>query len=227
MLTFEDIKEELIQEIANDRRATQLMELIDSGAGTYRTASEYSIRVGESLGRVLRRYSEYEDISEWDLESILPSSLGLNHSYIVEACRKVQDTFYNDAGLDIKFVEPAFNGDRAYGLVEEVSSHADFSDIEKTFYDQLVNFSQTVVVEAVQTNAEVLNGAGVESKIVRHHEFRACEWCEAMAGSYNYVDVRDKGNDVWRRHENCRCTIDYYTFRNGGAYRERVNNQVK
>ncbi len=36
-----------------------------------------------------------------------------------------------------------------------------------------------------------------------------CAWCSRIAGRYDYEDVRDKGNDVFRRHERCRCTVDY------------------
>ena len=34
-----------------------------------------------------------------------------------------------------------------------------------------------------------------------------CEWCRALAGTYSYPDVP---KDVYRRHQRCRCTVDYY-----------------
>lgn len=227
MLSYEDIREELIEEIENDKRATRLLADIRSGRGTYNTASEYSIRIGDCLGRVLKRHAPFENVSEWDLERLIPQSLGLDHNYVVNACRYVQRALYDDAGLDIKYIEPAFDGNRAYGIVEELRSHPDFTSIEKTFYDQLVNFSQNVVDDSIRTNANVLSGAGIESQVIRSHEFRACDWCKEVSGEYRYDDVKRQGSDVWRRHENCRCTIDYVTVRNGSEYRERVNNQKR
>lgn len=123
MLSYEDIKEEVVQEIAKDKRATRLFKDIQSGLGTYNTASEYAIRVGDCVGKVLKRHEPFENIYEWDLENLIPQVLGLDHNYVATACSYVQKTLYDDALLDIKFLEPKFDGNRAYGLVEELRSH--------------------------------------------------------------------------------------------------------
>ena len=222
MLTYNDIREPLIEAIRNDTKAQKLNELIHSGAGTYNTASEYAIRVGECLARILRQNAPFESIAEWDLENLIPQALGLDHEYVEQACEQVQLALNADAGLGINYVPPNFDGSRAYGIVAELKDNPEFVNIERTFYDQIVNFSQNVVDQSIRSNATVLNNAGVQSKIVRHPEAGACAWCRAVAGTYDYADVRQTGNDVWRRHENCRCTIDFITERNGSEYRERV-----
>ena len=197
MLTYDDIREPLIEAIRNDRKARQLYELIHSGTGTYNTASEYAIRVGECLAKILRQNAPFESIAEWDLENLIPQSLGLDHEYVEQACEQVQLTLNADAGLGINYVPPIFDGNRAYGLVAELRNNPEFVNIERTFYDQIVNFSQNVVDESVRSNATVLSNAGVQSKIVRHPEAGACAWCRAVAGTYDYADVRRTGNDVW------------------------------
>ena len=223
MLTYDDIREPLTEAILNDTKARKLNELIHSGAGTYNTASEYAIRVGECLARILRQNAPFESIAEWDLENLIPQALGLDHEHVVQACEQVQLDLNADAGLGINYVPPIFDGNRAYGLVAELRNNPEFVNIERTFYDQIVNFSQNVVDESIRRNATVLSNAGVQSKIVRHPEVGACAWCRAVAGTYDYADVRGMRNDVWRRHENCRCTIDFITERNGSEYRERVS----
>ena len=102
----------------------------------------------------------------------------------------------------------------------ELRNNPEFVNIERTFYDQIVNFRRTVD-ESIRRNATVLSNAGVQSKIVRHPEV-GLAWCRAVAGTYEYADVRRTRDDEWRRHENCRCTIDFITERNGSEYRERV-----
>jgi hypothetical protein len=129
-----------------------------------------------------------------------------------------------DASIGMRFIAPTFDSDRAYGIVTELRDNPGFRNIEATFYDQLANFSQNVVDEAIRANASTMNRAGIGSRIVRVAEFKACDWCRSVAGNYDYRDVRDTGNDVWRRHENCRCTIDFITERNSSLYTERVNN---
>lgn len=226
-LTFEEVRKEFYQAIVDDKQAQAYFRKIQEHRGTYKTAKDFAWRVGECLGKVLRRHAPYEDISEWNLEDLIPKVLGLDHRIVLSACKEVQEAMNEDAGLGIKFQEAAFDGDRAYGIVEELRSHSDFTDIEKSFYDQLVNFSQNVVDESIRTNAAMLYRAGVRSFIIRTVDYKCCPWCEAIAGSYDYDEVKDKGNDVWRRHENCRCTIDYITQRNSSMYRERVYNQKK
>ena len=223
MLTYDDIREPLFEAIRNDRKARQLYELIQSKKGTYNTASEYAIRVGECLAKILRQNAPFESLAEWDLEKLIPQALGLDHEYVAQACEQVQLALNTDAGLGINYVPPTFDGNRAYGLVAFLRENPEFVNIERTFYDQLVNFSQNVVDESIRSNATVLSNAGVQSKIVRHPEAGACAWCRAVAGTYDYKEVRT-GSDVWRRHENCRCVIDFITERNGSEYRERVVN---
>ena len=129
-----------------------------------------------------------------------------------------------EAGLGIKYQEPKFNWDRVNGLIDEIQNHENFSDIEKSFYDQLVNFSENIVDDSIRDNAGKLFRSGVRTLVIRQAEFKACQWCRDVAGSYDYAEVRNGGNDVWRRHENCRCTIDYITEKQSGFYSERVKN---
>ena len=112
-------------------------------------------------------------------------------------------------------MEPKFDGNRAYGLVEELKNNPEFVNIEMLFYDQLTNFSQSVVDQSIRDNAELQWKSGIKATVVRTPDAEACPWCMNLAGTYDYEDVRNTGNDVWRRHDNCRCTIEYYNGRGG------------
>lgn len=218
-LTYEDIKEPFLDALRNDKRATALINKIEAGKGTYEMASEYAARVGDNLAKVLRQRAPLESIAEWDIENLIPKSLGLDHSMVVYACENVQTALNKDAGLGIKFQAPEFDSNRAYGLVQELRDNPEFTNIEKSFYDQLANFSQNIVDDSIRDNGKVISGAGVRSYVVRATEPGACPWCDDLAGIYDYEDVKF-GGEVWRRHENCRCTIAFFTERNGTLYRQ-------
>ena len=179
------------------------------------------------MGKVLKAHEPIENIDEWDYVNLIPQSLGLNQELIVEACRDVQNNLNKKNGFGIKYVEPKFDWDRVNGLIDELRNNPEFHNIEKSFYDQLVNFSENVVDDSIRDNVGRLYRSGIRTIVVRQAEFRGCPWCQEVAGSYDYAEVRNAGNDVWRRHENCRCTIDYITERDSGFYSERVNNQKK
>lgn len=221
-LKFEDIKDEFLTRLRRDREATALMASIESGSATYATATQYAARVGEILGQVLKFNAPITDISDWDIDDLIPGSLGLDHRIVTNACRAVQETMNRDAGIGIRYQEPTFDWDRVHGIVDELRDNPEFINIEETFYDQITNFSQSVVDSSVRANAAVASGAGIKTWVIRTASSNACKWCRAAAGRFNYEDVKGTGNDVWRRHENCNCTIDYMTERNGSTYRERV-----
>lgn len=75
------------------------------------------------------------------------------------------------------------------------------------FETNMVNYSMSVVDNSVKANAEYQFKAGMVPKIKRiMHGFKPCKWCQALAGTYEYPDVPD---DVYRRHQNCYCTVTY------------------
>lgn len=224
-LTYNDIKKEFQDTVNDDPKCQSLYKKIRSGDASYKTASQLAARIGECLGKVLKRHAPEASIYEWDLNDLLPRSLGLDHSMVATACEQIQEKMNKDAGLGIKPKSPKFDYDRVQGMIKELEDHTDnFSDIEKSFWDQLCNFSQNVVDQSIRDNMQLMARAGIKTQVIRQAEFKACEWCRDVAGTYDYAEVKDTGNDVWRRHENCRCTIDYVTDRNSSLYSERVNN---
>lgn len=225
-LTYNDIAQEFKDKVNNDPTVQKLFNTIRSGNGTYKTANKLAIRVGEDLGKVLKAHNPIDGIDEWDYADLIPKSLGLDQQIIVDACRDVQNGLNKKAGLGIKYEEPKFDWNRVNGLIDELRNNPEFKNIEKSFYDQLVNFSENIVDDSIRDNVGRLYRAGVKTMVIRQAEFNACPWCQEVAGSYNYSEVRDTGNDVWRRHDNCRCTIDYITERDSGFYRERTGTGI-
>ena len=224
-LTFDDIKKEFQDTVNADKVCQELFRKIQSGDATYATVNKLAARVGDDLGKVLMRYAPTQNIDEWDLDDLIPKSLGLDHNIVATACKQMQEHMNKDAGLGIKPKEPKFNWDRTQGIIDELRKHPDtFEDIEKSFQDQLVNFSQSIVSDSIRDNAQILARAGVKTMVIRQAEFKACQWCRDVAGVYDYADVKNTGNDVWRRHENCRCTITYFTEYNSSFYKEDINN---
>ena len=214
-LTFHDIRDEIYSAVNGDYRASVLMERLQRRGAGYREAHAYAVRVGTVTGNVLRRHQP-DDLAEWDLESLIPGTLGLNHNMILTACQEAQRNLNARAHVGIRPQLPEFDGNRAYGLVEAVRNHG---EIGPQFYDQLTNFDLNVVDESIRENADVQSNAGLHPKIVRTAEAKCCAWCDALAGTYDYDDVSDTGNEVWARHDNCRCLIEYIADR-----RETVNN---
>lgn len=212
-LTFGDVKNEIASAVNSDHRASILMDMLLNGA-RYKEAHSYAIRVGMVTGEVLKKYQPGR-LDEWDLENLIPGTLGLNHRMILVACTEAQKNVNALAHIGLKPQLPDFSGNRAYGLVAAVKARG---EIGPAFYDQVTNFDQSIVDDSIRKNAGFQSGTGLHPRIIRTAEAHCCKWCNDLAGTYDYSKVMDSGNPVWQRHENCRCLIDYSLTK-----RERVN----
>lgn len=227
MATFEDIKKAFRKVVDNDPNVKKIYADLRE-LPTYGNAMRLANVIGADLGKVLIKYAPELSVDNLELADILPNALGLDHAQVATACKQVQESMNKQAGLGIKYKEPKFDMNKALGLADEIRGVEDYSEIEKKFIEQVSNFSESVVDDSIYTNAGVMANAGVKAYIVRTAEATACEWCEDVAGTYDYWQVKDRGNDVWRRHLGCHCDIEFGIERAGGGYNvSRVNNYKK
>jgi len=138
-------------------------------------------------------------------DRILNATLGENHRLISDVTAQVQKIMNQPAGIGIKPITPKLNQDKIDGLVNRISSEENFDDVAWILDEPVVNYSQSVVDDAVESNAEFQTKAGLSPKIIRTSTEHCCKWCEEVAGTYEYPNVPQ---DVFRRHERCRCTVD-------------------
>lgn len=106
----------------------------------------------------------------------------------------------------LKAVEPALKADRITGIINKVSNTEKYADVEWVMQEPIVNLAQNVVGETIKANVEFHGRAGLRAKIVRTATGKCCEWCQSIAGTYEYPTI---SNEVYRKHENCRCQVTY------------------
>ena len=72
----------------------------------------------------------------------------------------------------------------------------------------LENALRATADDMVKSNAEFATSSGLTAKIVRSTSGECCAWCSSIAGTYTYGS---EPKDVYRRHNNCDCTVEYVT----------------
>lgn len=85
------------------------------------------------------------------------------------------------------------------------------TDLEKTtqvLHRALGNISNSIIDNYIQNNVKFRSESGMSAKIIRTSSGNCCKWCNSIAGKYSYPDVP---KDVYRRHDNCDCTVEYIT----------------
>lgn len=230
-----DIVPELLDEIQKDfakqykanKRVVRIRGLLKSKEATYKEANEFAVECGEMLANSFSKFITPDSLPEGRLwyniaSRVLEPTLHKNYSLITDITNQVQTAFNEKNGVGFNPVTPAFDTNRLNGLVDKVSNAENYENVQWVLGEPVVNFSQAVVDDAIRDNAQFHYQAGLQPKIVRtldYHETRTtrvgkrivkytvpCRWCENLAGEYDYPYVP---SDVYRRHENCRCTVEY------------------
>lgn len=180
-------------------------------SATYEDVNRYAVEVGEALAESLGRLVTAESLPDGKMyyniaERLLSGVLGRNHELISSYAADVQTLLNQEAKIGLKAQVPDFNRDRVDGLVNRLASEDDFEAVSWLLQEPIVNFSQSIVDESIRVNAEFHAKAGLSPKIVRRSAGHCCDWCQAVVGTYSYPDVP---KDVYRRHQRCRCIVDY------------------
>ena len=75
-LKYEDIKKEFQDMVNKDPVVQKLFAKIKKGNASYATTGKLAQQIGKDLGRTLKMHAPTTSIDEWDLDDLLPKSLG-------------------------------------------------------------------------------------------------------------------------------------------------------
>lgn len=224
-----DIAPEILERIQNkwdwlldhDETVQRLLTKIESSTTSYSDAHHYAILLGEHLAEAVGYHVTPEAMPDQTMyfniaQKILTPLLTTTHKRVSAVCATIQKRINERSGYGIKAIAPKLNTDKIRNLCGKVSS----KPLEETLWtlqEPLVNFSQSVVDDAVKANSDFQYNAGMRPKIVRTVTSGCCNWCEDRAGTYDYSPSMDKR--VFQRHEYCRCLVEYEPG-NGGLQQD-------
>lgn len=207
---LEAIRRDFERNLGGRERTTQLLELIRSGAGTYQHANEYAQLVGEALADAFRANLSGAVLPDgrmyWNIaDRVIRPLLEEDHALVAEAAQQVQQHLNEAAELGLKAQTVPLDQDRVNGILNRLTSEP-YADVAWILSEPVITFSRAVVDESIRRNVEFQGKAGLRPKIIRKAVGHCCAWCNRLAGTYTYPDVP---KDVYRRHENCRCVVQY------------------
>ena len=219
---MEDIAPKLLKKIQydfknkfdNSKIIRELYRKVKQGNATYKEANEFAIEVGEILSGSFKKNLSSSVLPDGRMyyniaDRIIRDTLGNIYELVADISAKIQEILNKKAGIGIKAIKPKINEDKVRGIVDIVSGKEKYDDIAYMLGEPVVNFSQSVVNDAVRENADFQYKAGLSPKIIRTSTGKCCEWCDKLAGIYDYEAVSDTGNNVFRRHKYCRCLVEY------------------
>ncbi len=202
MSDLEQLKAAIDSKMATNPEIRYILKLISSGKASLDDSAKYSQILSHILGQELA--SEVLKLS--DREDTTSELLHGAYDDVNDVYSQVQTALDKKAGIAINPKRAPFPAERvqqfAHSLVDPTvedsvikrRARAGSETITKSFHD-----------DCIETNAKFRDNAGLKSYIIRKGS-DCCEWCTKVAGKYR---IGDQPEDIFRRHDNCDCTIIY------------------
>ena len=190
-------------------------KMLEKGTAGFVQADRYAYEVGRTMstclsvgfaGAPLPDGRIYYNIAD----RIITPMLEEEFDVITDATKKIITKMNRQAGLNLQAMQPDINMDRIKGIVDAVSSQEELGAALEYLQEPVENFGVHTVDDTIRHNAKVQKGAGLRPKIVRTTNGRCCKWCEELAGEYDYPVSNP---EVYQRHENCNCVIEFHPTR--------------
>lgn len=199
------------REIGDSNTVLSVLKAVEAGRATYADAQKYAMEVGKILAAALREYLP-EALTDGRLyrafaDVLVKTPMERTAQDVAKVAAAVQEGLNEAAGIGLKAIVPELNRDQITGIITEIVNADSYDGNVELFLDQVAGFFEGQVDDFAGRNAEFQYEAGLSPTIQRIANAKCCSWCLSLAGTYNYRDVADKGNDVWRRHNNCHCQI--------------------
>ncbi len=208
---LEEVQDNFGQEFVKSEVVDKALKTLEAKKATYANANDFAIEVGEILSKALTTSVTADKLPDGKMyyniaKRLLEPVLQQNHELVADYSSKVQTISNESAKISLVAQPVELNQDRINGFIERFSREDKFDDVKWLLGEPIVNFTQSIVDDSIKKNADFHAKAGLQPKIIRKTAGSCCKWCQSLAGSYNYPDVP---KDVYRRHQNCRCTVDY------------------
>ncbi len=204
------------------------LKKMEQKKATYETAHDYAIEVGEILADVFGNIQAselpdekmYYNIAKKLIEPTLTNNFELISNYSMQ----VQKVLNEPVHIGTAVVSSKINQKQIDGIINKVSSAKRYDDVSWMLQAPIVQFSQNIVDRTIKANAELHYSQGRTPTITRTVHGNACPWCMKLAGVYSYPNhVPD---DIYRRHNDCRCLV-VYDPKDGTRRKQDVHNKSK
>lgn len=216
MWMIKDVAPDLLKRVqkAFEKRYNEhelVQQSLTKNKPTYVDAHNYAVGTGESLAGAFQAQITEEDLPNGQMyyniaERVVKPPLIHNHQLIARYTEIAQQQLNDQAGVRIRPRRPSLNTDRIDGLIDRLTEGDGYETVKWLLQAPVVNYSQSIVDDAIKENAEFHHESGLRPKIIRHVNQGACEWCRALAGTYDY---KTAPRDVYRRHNHCTCKTEY------------------
>lgn len=189
-----------------------MLKNLNDKKATYETAHKFSVATGSTLADILSinltpQALEVDDLYWTTVQKVLLETIQENHDVVSEYAQQVQAILNERASVNLKVQSVDFDSETIEKLANKLTSTTDFEKVAFVLKEPVISHSMRVVDRTLEKNADFQNTAGLYPKIRRTLGGKCCDWCNSLVGDYDYN--KHINPDVFRRHDRCRCTVEY------------------
>ena len=200
--------------VMRDRRIAHISSRIRDGTATFADGHDYAERLGENLSKALTSNLTADNLPDGRLYYNIASrtvtpALEENYNLTNDAAEKIQKIVDKKSKIGLGSVRADFPNERINGLIDKMTRD-DISLVDALIWlrEPIINNCEAFFDDFIDSNAKFRENAGLKAKLIRQAEANCCSWCAALEGVYDYDNAPD---DIYRRHEFCRCVVTYQT----------------
>lgn len=202
---YQKLRAELDERIRGDKQLRMIAEKIANKTADFNDTAKYSEIVSNYIGAVLQE-NVGEITSPVAKEFVCKELLRDQYSTINELFESVQVSIDEQNGIHIKTQKPKFPEERVDKVAHALEDPTvPLKTIKRRANAPVANVSKSFHDDCIKKNAQFRHDAGLKCYIIRIGT-KCCEWCSEVAGKYEFGDQPD---GIFRRHDNCDCTIIY------------------
>lgn len=203
--SFREILSLFYQRLASDPQARAAMRRVERQTATFTDTAQLSERASVLLGEVFGE--RVLDVPEELREAVCTALLRERYDTMNGILADVQEAADEALGLSLDAAHAPFPAERvqtvAHSLIDPGVTAA---TIQRRANKPVATVARSFHDDFIETNAKKRSDLGLRCHITRETDGKCCPWCDGLAGRYVYG--RHPG-DIFRRHDNCGCTVTY------------------
>lgn len=190
-------------------RIQALEKKLSEGTITMKEGAELNDLRAKAFGRALS--GSVLGIDKGSREGACVSLLKDRCADVDELALAAQKTALTRQGLNLTPPTADFEEDRARKIGHSLEdTTVPDETIQRRASSATENMLNSQYDRNMKKGAEICASAGLKTYIVRDSGSGCCKWCDEVSGKFAYGS---EPKDVYRRHDNCTCTVTYESGR--------------
>lgn len=195
--------------LGGNKRVRALEKKLADGTITLREAAELNSLRAKAFGRAFS--GKVLDIAQGEREGACTALLREGCNDVDELAQAAQRAVLARQGLNLTPPTAPFEEDRARKIGRSLEDDTVPDEtIQRRARSATENMLNSQYDRNMKKGAETCSAAGLKTYIIRDSGSGCCKWCDEVSGKFVYGT---EPKDVYRRHDNCTCTVVYESGR--------------